>query len=184
VLSVEKEVVVAKAAKQIDINSRTTEGYDAKGKKCEIARGIFMSEMKRLTTDNPNSSTEWMHNMTVVKNREVYLREYDQEDTNLVEYCKNECKDKCGTEIDADVTEFGEFMDCDCIVARFYHMTVGYAENRERLKVYEDGKIDELKRCYSAEWVNGKCNGYQKSRFNDDPSEKCKICKDFELYEE
>jgi hypothetical protein len=36
VLSVEKEVVVAKAAKQIDINSRTTEGYDAKGKECAI----------------------------------------------------------------------------------------------------------------------------------------------------
>lgn len=37
--------------------------------------------------------------------------------------------------------------------------------------------------CRKAEWVNGKCRGFQVSRWDDEPIEKCKNCKDFEEYE-
>jgi hypothetical protein len=36
--------------------------------------------------------------------------------------------------------------------------------------------------CRKAEWVNGKCRGFQVSRWDDEPIEKCKNCKDFEEY--
>jgi hypothetical protein len=38
--------------------------------------------------------------------------------------------------------------------------------------------------CRKAERVNGKCKGYQVSRWNYDPIPKCKNCKDFEEYKE
>jgi len=38
-------------------------------------------------------------------------------------------------------------------------------------------------RCKTAEKLgDGKCRGYQKSRVDDEPAEKCKECKDFELF--
>ncbi|MCL6478318.1 MAG: hypothetical protein K6T65_07855 [Peptococcaceae bacterium] len=42
--------------------------------------------------------------------------------------------------------------------------------------------LDE--RCQKAEKLSdGKCRGYQKSRWDDEPSEKCKRCSIFELFE-
>jgi hypothetical protein len=38
-------------------------------------------------------------------------------------------------------------------------------------------------RCEKAEKINGKCRGYQKSRWNDEPAELCKECTEFALFE-
>lgn len=112
-----------------------------------------MSEYKRLTTDKPQGNYQWLHNMTIIKDQEVYLRG-SEEDINLVEFCKKECKEQCNTDIEADATEFGEYMDCDCVVAWFYHMAVGHAELRARLQAYENTglspeQIEELKYRYA-----------------------------------
>lgn len=38
--------------------------------------------------------------------------------------------------------------------------------------------------CEDAEKLqNGKCRGYQKARWDDEPTERCKECKIFELFE-
>lgn len=108
--------------------------------------------MKRLTTDSPVNNTEYMHNKTKVIDRNVYLRDYNGEgDKCLVEYCTEQCKKKCGAErTGISVEEFGEYMDCDCIVAHFYWMAVGHAELRNYLQYYENmldlvGKVVDVK---------------------------------------
>lgn len=61
----------------------------------------------------------------------------------------------------------------------------------ERLKIICDAEradkldISEYTRCQEAEKTSdGKCLGYQKSRWDDEPAEKCKECKDNIYYEE
>lgn len=94
---------------------------------------------KRLTTEDPQGNYEWMHNLTTVKNREVYLREWNNEcDVNLVDFCKAEYKKIYGNEPNVSTEEFGELMDGDDLLSAFYWMAVGYAELRNRLKQYED----------------------------------------------
>ncbi|WP_434510122.1 hypothetical protein [Desulfitobacterium sp. AusDCA] len=127
-------------------------------------------EFTPLVTDNPQGNYQWLHNMTVVKDKEVYLRDFNGEgDLSLVDYCKRECKSKCDSDIDAGAEEFGEYMDCDCIVSCFYGMAVGHAELREHLKQYEESGLSpvELNNLYKlfdwCEWLededgNWKCS--------------------------
>lgn len=93
--------------------------------------------MIRLTTDDPQGNFQRLHNMTVIKDGEVFLK-IGEGDISLVDYCKNECKEKCGIELDGNAETFGDSMDCDCIVAAFYGMAIGHAELRSHLKDYED----------------------------------------------
>lgn len=105
-------------------------------------------KFKPLVTENPQGNYQWLHNMTVIKDKEVYLREYDDgHDLNIVDYCKRECKTKCDIEQEGTAEDFAENMGCDCPVALVYHMAVGHAELRERLKYYEmitPGLIESL----------------------------------------
>ncbi|MBU5486420.1 hypothetical protein KQI86_19145 [Clostridium sp. MSJ-11] len=96
--------------------------------------------MKKIITESPNDMTESMHNMVFVKNKEVYLRGIgeDYTDISLEDYCKNEYKRLYDEDIDANVTEFGEYMDDDSLLSLFYWACVGFAEVREHLKIYED----------------------------------------------
>lgn len=96
--------------------------------------------MERLTTNEPQGNTETMLNMVFVKNEEVYLRGIgdDSTDISLVDYCKSEYKRLYGEDIDADATEFGEYMDDDSLLSLFYWACVGFAEVRQRLMKYED----------------------------------------------
>lgn len=101
---------------------------------------------KRLTTDQPQGMHEYTHNMTKVINGEVYLRNFcDEGDKSLVEYCKEECKSRCKIDVAPGVgaEEFGEYMECDCVVAHFYFLAVGHAELRLHLKQYEDAEEEE-----------------------------------------
>lgn len=96
--------------------------------------------MIRLTTDDPQGNFQRIHNMTDIKDMEVFLKLGDEE-ISLVDYCKNGCKEKCDIELNGDAETFGETMDCDCIVSAFYWMAVGYAELRAHLKDYEDSNL-------------------------------------------
>ncbi len=97
---------------------------------------------RRLTTEEPQGNVQWMHNMTGIKNREVYLRDYNGEgDLSLVDYCKKECNERCDIDIDVGAEEFGEYMYCGCIVAQFYWIAVGHAELRAHLSEYEDSGL-------------------------------------------
>ena len=54
-----------------------------------------------------------------------------------MDYCSAECKEKCGIDNKAPADEFGEYMDCNCIVSWFYWVAVGHAELRTALMAYE-----------------------------------------------
>ena len=105
-----------------------------------------MKNLKPLVTENPEGNYQYLHNMTVIKDKEVYLRDFEGNgDLNLVKYCKKQCEEKCEFKFDDDppAEEFGEYMDCSCIVAYFYHMAVGHAELRNRLGQYESAEPEE-----------------------------------------
>ena len=119
-------------------------------------------KLKPLVTDNPEGSYQNLHNMTGIDaNREVYLRDFNGEgDLNLVDFCKKQCDKKCEVTIEAPVEEFGEYMDCSCIVAYFYHMAVGHAELRHRLGEYESSEVKETcewEEDDSGTWSCSKC---------------------------
>lgn len=107
-----------------------------------------MKRLRPLVTENPEGNYQNLHNMTLIKDKQVYLRDYNGEgDLNLMEYCNRQCKEKCGREpIDAPAEEFGEYMDCDCVVSHIYHMAIGHAELRHHLGQYESFGLspDEL----------------------------------------
>lgn len=101
-----------------------------------------MKKLRPLVTENPQGNYEWLHNMTVIKDKEVFLRDFEGEgDLSLVEYYRKECMEKCDIDIDAPVEEFGVYMDCNCPVSMIYHMAVGHAELRNRLGQYESSGL-------------------------------------------
>ncbi len=81
-----------------------------------------------------------------------------------------------------------------CCMGVFSHMQCGVRDESGLFKRIEnpDNPFQEnecqLKladeHCRKAEWVNGKCKGFQVSRWNYDPIPKCKNCKDFEEHKE
>ena len=100
--------------------------------------------MNRFTTDDPRNNMDWMHNMTEVIDREVFLPDCSGDGVRLVDYCAELCRKKCGSEFtdnDLKANVFGKFMVCDCEVAILYWLAVGYAENRQRLMDYEDSGL-------------------------------------------
>ena len=115
--------------------------------------------MKPLVTENPEGNYQYLHNMTMIKDKEVYLRDFeDKGDLNLVDFCKKQCDKKCEVTIEAPVEEFGEYMDCSCIVAYFYHIAVGHAELRNRLGKYEsEEETCEWEEDDSGTWSCSKC---------------------------
>lgn len=122
-------------------------------------------KFKKLVKEDPQGNYETLHNMTTIKDREIYLRNFGTDgDISLVDYSNNECKRKCGRDIKATAEEFGEYMDCDCIVSVFYSMAIGYAELRAYLKAYEDTGIspDEVKKlCFELKCALEAKKGYK-----------------------
>lgn len=104
-----------------------------------------MKKYRRLTTDEPQGMYEGLHNGTKVINGEVYLRDYEGHgDMNLMKYIRCKYEEVYNEQLGLDnvpAEEFGEYMDTGDIVSDFYHMCVGYAELRERLKQYEDSGL-------------------------------------------
>ena len=70
---------------------------------------------------------------------------------------------------------------CDILSSFNHHMPV-YVPSKGRRDDCPLKLADE--HCRKAEWVNGKCRGFQVSRWNYDAIPKCKNCKDFEEYKE
>lgn len=103
-----------------------------------------MSEYKRLTTETPTGNYQYLHNATKIKDRQVYLRDFNGGgDLSIIDYCKKECQEKCKADFseNANPEEFGEYMDCDCPISLLYGMAVGHAELRARLATYEDSGL-------------------------------------------
>ncbi len=42
---------------------------------------------------------------------------------------------------------------------------------------------NQYEKCKNAEKINGKCRGYQRSEYDDEPAEMCKECTDSMFYE-
>lgn len=102
---------------------------------------------KRLTHEPPQGMYESLHNIAIVKEREVFLREMGEnnEDITLCRYCAAACKERCNIDIaDVPPDEFGEcIMDCECPIALLYVVAVGAAEMRLKLMKYEDAEENE-----------------------------------------
>lgn len=123
-----------------------------------------MSKLKPLVTETPEGNYQNLHNMTGIDaNKEVYLRDFDGEgNISLDEFCKKACMEKCEFKFDDEPSaeEFGEYMDCNCVVSLLYHMAVGHAELRNRLGQYESFETKET--CEWEEdgggtWACSKC---------------------------
>jgi hypothetical protein len=130
-----------------------------------------MSKLKPLVTENPEGDYQWLHNMTVIKDKEVFLRGFEnldiKGDVSLVNFCRGQCKEKCDSDMpEVGPEEFGEYMDCDCIVSIFYAMAVGHAELRHRLGQYEATGL-------SPEEITGRTCEYSE---DDDETWSCSEC--------
>lgn len=108
-------------------------------------REYLCKRMQRLTHEPPEGIYESMHNMAIVRDREVYLRGlgFFGEDIDLCAYCAEECKARCGTDLTGVPSEeFGEYMDCECPISTLYFIAAGAAEMRLKLTMYEDACFD------------------------------------------
>lgn len=116
--------------------------------------------MKRITTDNPQTSTEAMLNMARAENGEVMLG-FGDEVITLTEYIA-----KCAKEYGCDVTQESVMdgdncVECDCPVAILNILGIQAAENNARLKNIEkilgnDYDLDRLKELVQAD-REGRC---------------------------
>jgi len=101
-------------------------------------------KMERITTENPQNNVESLHNMVCVKNREVYLRGFDDngDDLNLFDYVRwnDEAYRDCSNDDIMDIMA-DEIMSTTELV---YNLAVGFAETREFLKRYEDAEESGL----------------------------------------
>lgn len=116
--------------------------------------------MKRITTDNPQTSTEAMLNMARAENGEVMLG-FGDEVITLTEYIA-----KCAKEYGCDVTQESVMdgdncVECDCPVAILNILGIQAAENNARLKMIEkilgnDYDLDRFKELIEAD-REGRC---------------------------
>jgi hypothetical protein len=103
----------------------------------------FKKRLERLTHETPQGIYEAFHNTAYIKEGEVFLRGCSQsgEDISLCHYCAEHCKKQCNTDLlDIPAPEFGEYMDCECIVSLLFFVAVGAAEMRAKLMLYEDAE--------------------------------------------
>jgi len=98
--------------------------------------------MRRLTVDEPSNNMESIWNIVFVKDNDVWLKGLgeDNEDINLVDYCKKEFKKQRGYELEGDISteDFGDYMEDEDLLSNFYWTCVGFAEVRQQLKKYYD----------------------------------------------
>lgn len=119
--------------------------------------------MKRMTTDNPQTSTEAMLNMARAENGEVMLG-FGDEVVTLAEYVS-----KCAKETGCDVTpesvmDGDNCVECDCPVAILNILGIQAAENNARLRMIEkilgnDYDLDRLKELVEAD-REGRCSAH------------------------
>lgn len=107
-----------------------------------------MSEYKRMTTDNPKSSTEAMLNYAYVEDGEVHLRYGNgEENIRLCDYI-SECAGERDCERTPQEVLNGACSECDCDLAILNAVAIQAAELRDRLAELEDklesGRLVEL----------------------------------------
>ena len=116
--------------------------------------------MKRMTTDNPQTSTEAMLNMARAENGEVMLG-FGDEVVTLVEYVSKYAK-KTGCDVTPESVMDGDnCVECDCPVAILNILGIQAAENNARLRMIEkilgnDYDLDRLNELVEAD-REGRC---------------------------
>ncbi len=99
-------------------------------------------KVEKLVKENPKTQTELIFNFVFIKDGEIYLR-LDDEPISLVDYIVEQEKELFDMDIPKEwansdsITDYLEGMDT--ITATFYLGMMGFAEVRERLKMYENG---------------------------------------------
>ena len=98
--------------------------------------------MTRFTTDSPSNNVEGYRNMAFVKGHEVYLRGMGEDgtDINLCDYVRQNDEDYAKYD-----NETLEDIMCDEIIdpiQLLYWLAVGFAETRQKLRMYEDTGLD------------------------------------------
>jgi len=99
-------------------------------------------KVEKLVKENPKTQTELIFNFVFIKDGEIYLR-LDDEPISLVDYIVEQEKELFDIDIPEEwrnpdnITDYLEGMDA--ITATFYLGMIGFAEVRERLKMYENG---------------------------------------------
>lgn len=116
--------------------------------------------MKRITTDNPQTSTEAMLNMARAENGEVMLG-FGDEVVTLAEYVSKYAKETGCDVTQESVMDGDNCVECDCPVAILNILGIQAAENNARLKMIEkilgnDYDLDRLKELVEAD-REGRC---------------------------
>ena len=139
--------------------------------------------MKRITTDNPQTSTEAILNMARAENGEVMLGFGDEVITLPEDVAK------CAKEIRCDVTQESVMdgdncVECDCPIAILNILGIQAAENNARLKMiekilggdYDLGRLRELiKADREGRCVVLPCKPGESVRFNGNPIAKPEV---------
>ena len=106
--------------------------------------------MDKIITDTPSNNYETQCNFCrYVNNRAKFLETSAGKDTDIYDFCRKQCKEKCDVnfpeEDDGTMLETMCFDCCmsDCVIYLLYISAVQAAELRERLKIYEEGKGDQ-----------------------------------------
>ena len=111
--------------------------------------------MKRMTTDNPQTSTEAMLNMARAENGEVMLG-FGDEVVTLAEYVSKYAKETgCDVTLES-VMDGDNCIECDCPVAILNVLGIQAAENNARLRMIEkilgnDYDLDRLRELVQAD---------------------------------
>lgn len=115
----------------------------------------------KLVTDNPQTNIETLHNFCrSVDGRVKFIETTEGINTDVYDFCRNECNRKCNMDIpEHDDGTLLDMMtlDClygqDCTNALLYISAIQAAELREQLKLYEETglspeEIEQLKTKY------------------------------------
>lgn len=101
--------------------------------------------MEKIITDTPSNNYETQCNFCrYVNNRAKFLETSSGKDTDIYDFCRKQCKEKCDVnfpeEDDGTMLETMCFDCCmsDCVIYLLYISAVQAAEVREHLKKYEE----------------------------------------------
>ena len=107
--------------------------------------------MGKIVTDKPQGNYETLCNFCrVIDGRAKFMETTEGENTDIYNFCRNECIKRCAVNIpEKDDGSLMEMMcfDCmgclDCLNALLYISACQAADLREHLKMYEDGDTND-----------------------------------------
>lgn len=97
-------------------------------------------------------------------------------------FCGGEAREWNNGSIEPIIDENGSYVDMLIFSPDMFGIectkcccqNIGYSSEQEAIKAWN--KRITFPDCESAEWFGGKCNGYGKSEWDDEPCDICKEC--------